>query len=180
MISRYRCRSSTRPLTRVALYSQVGVPLPDKASYSGAHSPIELVVCARRLREIGEDLKDTYAVRDEFYSRLGTVDPDVISTKVNTAFTGGSVWPDLRQGRRVIRTAESLIFGSDGLADPYRDVEGDNAGFGVEVFAETTDESERDSSGPLKGSCLFHLVHDVSHSVAQDQYFKFRVARDGY
>src|SRR5262245_17951131 len=99
-------------------------------------------------------LQATYQARDRFVSSLGVVDPDVLAPLINPSFRGGPMWPDLRQAWRVVRREAHTIVISDGLSDPFSDEPEPNAGFGMEVLAETADPMP----GQLQASWLFDLV----------------------
>lgn len=74
-----------------------------------------------------------------FWAAIGDVEPDVVSHLINPAFMGGPRWPGLRQAYRVIRRNGSTIIATDGLADPFDELEADGNGFGMELFLETAD-----------------------------------------
>jgi hypothetical protein len=107
-------------------------------------------------------LQATCEARDRFVSSLGVVNPDVLAPLINPSFMGGPMWPDLRQAWRVVRRGSNTIVLSDGLSDPFSDEPEPNAGFGVEVLAETTDPVPE----PLQVSWLFDLVYQVSQQCA--------------
>lgn len=107
-------------------------------------------------------LERTYAARDQYAETLGTVEPDVLAPLINPQFMGGPSWPDLRQAWRVIRRGQSTIVMSDGLADPFSDEPDENAGFELEVLAETPDEL----SEQLQTTWLFDLAYQVSQQCA--------------
>ena len=70
-------------------------------------------------------LEASYHARDVCWQQLGTVDPDVLGHIINPAFMGGPRWPALRQAFRVVRRPNgNVIIASDGLSDPFDDVEG--------------------------------------------------------
>jgi hypothetical protein len=107
-------------------------------------------------------LQSTYEARDKFVSSLGLVNPDVLAPLINPSFVGGPMWPDLRQAWRVVRRGANTIVVSDGLSDPFSDEPELNAGFGIEVLAETADPMPEQ----LQASWLFDLVYQVSQQCA--------------
>jgi hypothetical protein len=104
----------------------------------------------------------TYTARDAYALSLGEVDPDVLAPLINPGFMGGPLWPDTRQGWRVIRRQAQTIILSDGLSDPFSDDPEPNPGFGLEVLAETSDPLPV----PLQATWLFDLVYQVSQQCA--------------
>jgi hypothetical protein len=106
--------------------------------------------------------EETCKVRDGIYASIGTVDSDVIAHIINPAFMGGPRWPALRQAFSVIRRDNSTIVISNGLADPFDDREEPNAGFGIEIYAETKAKIE----GNIADSSLFKLVYAVAQQAA--------------
>lgn len=107
-------------------------------------------------------LQATYMARDNFVKSLGVVNPDVLAPLINPSFMGGPSWPDLRQAWRVVRRGPNTILVSDGLSDPFSDEPEPNAGFGLEVLAETNDEMPEQ----LQASWLFDLAYQVSQQCA--------------
>lgn len=107
-------------------------------------------------------LQKTYEARDRFVATLGEVNPDVLAPVMNPALMGGPRWPDLRQAWRVVRKGKNTLVVSDGLADPFSDSPEPDAGFGLEVLAETPDTI----LGEVPASWLFDLVYLVSQQCA--------------
>ena len=104
----------------------------------------------------------TCMVRDKIYSSLGNVEPDVIAHIINPAFMGGPAWPALRQAFSIIHRDNSTVVISNGLSDPFDDVEEPNTGFGIEIYAETKENIE----GNISDSSLFKLVYATSQQAA--------------
>lgn len=107
-------------------------------------------------------LQATHEARDKFVKSLGVDYNEVITGLINFSFLGGPMWPNLRQAWRVIGQGANTILISDGLSDPFSDEPEPNAGFGIEVLAETTDPMARH----LQNSWLFDLVYQVSQECA--------------
>jgi hypothetical protein len=81
-------------------------------------------------------------LRDQYWKSIGEVDPDVMTHVINPAFMGGPMWPSVRQAFLTINSPERIILASDGLSDPYDDMETNEAnaaynGFGLEVYVST-------------------------------------------
>jgi hypothetical protein len=108
-------------------------------------------------------------LRKEFWSTIGTVDADVLAPLINPSFTGGPTWPSLRQAFRTIRRPEVTIIASDGLSDPYDNLNEDqpNAdynnlnGFGLEVYVET-----EPITGSVQGTWQFDLAYQAAQLMA--------------
>lgn len=104
----------------------------------------------------------TCAARDAFYASVGHVEPDVIAHAINPAFMGGPMWPALRQAFSVIRRGSNTIVASNGLSDPFDDIDEPNTGFGIEIYAETQDLI----GGEVSQTDLFQLVYATAQQAA--------------
>lgn len=93
---------------------------------------------------------------------MGNVEPDVIAHLINPAFMGGPAWPALRQAFSIVHRGNNTIVISNGLSDPFDDVEERNTGFGIEIYAETKEPIE----GPISESPLFKLVYATAQQAA--------------
>jgi hypothetical protein len=112
---------------------------------------------------MSESLFDTTCnARDKLYSSIGDVEPDVIAHLINPAFMGGPAWPALRQAFSIIHRGGNTIVISNGLADPFDNVEEKNSGFGIEIYAETKEPIE----GSISDSPLFKLVYATAQQAA--------------
>lgn len=105
-------------------------------------------------------------LRNKFWQAAGEVDSDVIAHVINPAFMGGPMWPSVRQAFITVRTPERTILASDGLSDPYDNMEsvGANAaynGFGLEVYtvAEVL-------AVPVQQTWQFQLVYQAAQLMA--------------
>lgn len=117
----------------------------------------------------------TNNARDELFSSLGDVDPDVISHLINPAFMGGPQWPALRQAFSVIRSEGSIKIASNGLSDPFDGEETPNNGFRLEIIAETREEL----GANVADSWLFRLVYSVSQQAAHSGQMADFLAKHG-
>lgn len=111
------------------------------------------------------------ACLDRHWGSVGKVEQDVLSYIISPSFSGGPYWPSTRQTYRVVRRSDSVIIATEGLSDPFDDVEGLGNGFEMELFIETADipEHARGAFGevdPLKRSWAFELVEHVAKTVA--------------
>lgn len=111
-----------------------------------------------------EFYEQTLSSRDQLFNSLGDVDPDVIGHLINPALMGGPRWPSLRQAFSVIRDKGSIKIASNGLSDPFDDIDEPNNGFRLEVLAETSDDIGND----LSNSWLFKLVYAISQQAAHN------------
>ena len=93
---------------------------------------------------------------------MGNVEPDVIAHLINPAFMGGPAWPALRQAFSVVHRGGNTMVISNGLSDPFHDVEEANTGFGIEVYAETREPIK----GPIAESALFKLAYATAQQAA--------------
>jgi Suppressor of fused protein (SUFU) len=79
---------------------------------------------------------------------------------------GGPVWPALRQAFQKIDTAHSVILASDGLSDPFDDMEEANQGFEIEFFIESDDPELRTSISDLASTWQFEILYQMSQNAA--------------
>lgn len=111
------------------------------------------------------------ACLDRHWGSVGTSERDVLGYAISPSFSGGPYWPSTRQAYRVVRRGETIIIATEGLSDPFDDVEGMGNGFEMELFIETADIPEH-AIGPLgevdpfKRSWAFELVKHVAKTVA--------------
>lgn len=105
-------------------------------------------------------------LRDQYWKSIGRVDPDVIAHLINPAFMGGPMWPSVRQAFLTINRPERTILASDGLSDPYDDMETNAAnapynGFGLEVYVST-----EKLTVPVQSTWQFQLVWQAAQVIA--------------
>ncbi len=109
--------------------------------------------------------------RQTFFAGLGRLAPHALAPARHPVYTGGPVWPALRQAWRVIHRPDTTLVCSDGLSDPFDPFDPDNPfgsagthavtpGLGLEVYAEA-----RGRFDDVANSWLFALVHQVSQNV---------------
>lgn len=108
---------------------------------------------------------------DRHWQTVGSVERDVLTYLISPAFSGGAQWPSTRQAYRIVRRGEAIILATEGLCDPFDDVQGMGNGFEMELFLESADipEHARGKPGevdPLKGSWAFKLIEHVAATVA--------------
>ena len=107
----------------------------------------------------------TWDAVQQYWDRIGPSDDDRISYLLNPMFTGAPRWPGPRQSYRVVRTQQTVILASDGLADPGPDADSRNQGFGCEVFLETTPLVGADFE-QIRASPFFPAIENFAQNVA--------------
>ncbi|SEP48679.1 hypothetical protein [Niastella yeongjuensis] len=105
-------------------------------------------------------------LRDSHWKSIGEVDPYVVSHIINPALMGGPMWPAMRQAFMTIHAPERTILASDGLSDPYDDLETNTAnaaynGFGLEVYVAT-----EKLTVPVNTTWQFQLVYQAAQVMA--------------
>lgn len=105
-------------------------------------------------------------LRDKYWKSIGAVEPDVIAHMINPAFMGGPMWPSVRQAFLTIQRPERTILASDGLSDPYDDMETNDAnapynGFGLEVYVST-----EKLTVPVQTTWQFQLLWQAAQVIA--------------
>jgi hypothetical protein len=121
----------------------------------------------------------TVSVRNNFWKTIGKIDPDVLTHLINPAFRGGPRWPALRQAFVKIETPNSIILASDGLSDPFDDVEEPNQGFSLECYLESDDPALRKNIAELDQTWQFQLLYEVAQNFAHHGGVKELLERHG-
>lgn len=108
-------------------------------------------------------------LRQEFWGKLGTVHPDVMTHIINPGLMGGPVWPSVRQAFLKIDTPEGTIIASDGLSDPYSDFDSNPNnqtynGVGCEFYIECNEVIA--DFNELKSAWQFHMVYQAAQLAA--------------
>jgi hypothetical protein len=106
-------------------------------------------------------------LRNAYWNAAGTMETDVLAPLINPAFRGGPRWPSLRQAFATIHLPGRTIMATDGLSDPYDDMDtnADNApynGFGMEVYISSHVIEE-----PKGNSWQFQLLQQAAGLVAE-------------
>jgi hypothetical protein len=109
--------------------------------------------------------------RDRFWKAIGSVDPYVLSNMISPGVAGGPKWPTTRQAYLIVRRGDAIILATDGMSDPFEDVDNKANGFGMELFVETNDIKFTDQpSDPdyetVRGSWAFELLIETAKLVA--------------
>lgn len=109
-------------------------------------------------------------LRNEFWSKIGTVHPDVMAHAINPGFMGGPMWPSVRQAFIKIDTPTGTIIASDGLSDPYSDFDTNPAnqtynGVGCELYVECDETIDFNA---LSTTWQFHLLYQAAQQAAQN------------
>lgn len=108
--------------------------------------------------------------RQAFFAGLGQMDAHPLPPPRHPVFTGGPVWPALRQAWRVIRRPDTTLVFSDGLSDPFDPFDPDDPfgdtgtravtpGLGLEIYVEA-----RGRFDDVATSWLFDLIHQISQN----------------
>lgn len=117
-------------------------------------------------QQIEKHFQQSCDLRDAFWDKVGTPDPDVLTHLINPAFMGGPCWPSLRQAFKTVRRDSSTVIVSDGLSDPFDDPKNEEEesynGFGLELYVETPGNLD-----PVMGSWQFDLIYQISQFAAQ-------------
>jgi hypothetical protein len=113
----------------------------------------------------------TFKRRYDFWRRVGNVEDDGITHLISPSLLGGPAWPTTRQAYRIVRRDGGIIIVTDGLSDPFDNVEGGGNGFEMELFVETADIAPAHAGKPgdvtgIKDSWAFELVKHVADTVA--------------
>lgn len=113
-----------------------------------------------------EHFENSCKLRNEYWEAIGKLDPDVIAHLINPAFMGGPAWPSLRQAFATIRQPEHTIIASDGLSDPYDDMEANTSnapynGFGLEVYVKA-----EPITGQVNTTWEFQLLYQAAQLIA--------------
>lgn len=113
-----------------------------------------------------EHFENSCKLRNEYWEAIGALDPDVIAHLINPSFMGGPTWPSLRQAFATIRLPEYTIIASDGLSDPYDDMESNTTnaaynGFGLEVYVVA-----EEITGRVNTTWEFQLAYQAAQLIA--------------
>ena len=109
-------------------------------------------------------------IRNEFWSKVGTVHPDVMAHAINPGFMGGPMWPSVRQAFLKIDTPTGTIIASDGLSDPYSDFDENPAnqtynGVGCEFYLECDETIDFNA---LSTTWQFHTLYQAAQQAASN------------
>jgi len=118
-------------------------------------------------------LDATTEARLAYFRTLGEPDSDVWFPLLNPVLRGGPAWPT-RPAWQCIRAGKQTIVASSGLANPFREADGPNVGFGVEIAVATTDDAKDFSPAQL-----LETVQAVCFQAADDGRFDLRHEKFG-
>lgn len=105
--------------------------------------------------------------RDDFWAGIGQVHGDVLAPLLNSAFTGGPKWPNLRQAVRFVHCEGGTIVASDGLSDAWFDYDTNpdlqtTNGIGLEVYLKTRDTVLAENYG-WPGAVVYSMAQQAAH-----------------
>jgi len=98
------------------------------------------------------------------YRNLGSLEEFALTEAAQAPLVGAPRWPSQTQTFRVIRRPNgNIIIISDGLSDPFDDLQADANvnGWGLEFFIETPAAEIGTMPSELKASWQFHLLYTV-------------------
>lgn len=114
---------------------------------------------------IGMLLEQSQSARLKCYNSIGKLDPMALqASHQGESLVGGPRWPSGHQYFRMIhRPCGTIVLISDGLSDPFDDLqpEANQNGFGLEFYIETPAEELGKSSNEVKSSWQFQLLYTV-------------------
>lgn len=126
------------------------------------------------------------ACLDRHWQAVGHCEQDVLGFAISPSFMGGPHWPSTRQAYRIVRRGNAIILATEGLSDPFDDVEGDDLGngFEMELFIETPDIPDHAQGAPgdvypFADSWTFELLRCVAGTVADAGGYRSRLERYG-
>ncbi|RAL24221.1 suppressor of fused domain protein [Thermoflavimicrobium daqui] len=105
-------------------------------------------------------------IRAQFWKSIGNVDPYVLTHLINPAFMNGPTWPALRQAFLKIDTPSSVILTSDGLSDPFEELNELNQGLGMECFMESEELEAQTDMSEINKTWQFQILYQVSQNIA--------------
>lgn len=124
-----------------------------------------------RRRSAAEAL--THKRIDEFWSSVGTSEPDLLGYAISPSLRGGPHWPSTRQAHRVVRRSASIIIATDGMSDPWDGGASNGAGngFGMELFIDTPTIPDAFAGVPgdvsrIRSCWAFELIRHIGQDVA--------------
>ncbi len=109
-------------------------------------------------------LTESIRARWTYWSKLGDLAPDLIAPQVNAIYKNVPAWPSDRLAFLTIERDASTVLATDGLSDPFEDINGGNQGFRVEFFM---DIAERPLSETSRGIAVETLMTIAYNTVAR-------------
>lgn len=108
-------------------------------------------------------------LRNDYWNSIGKLHKDVVTHVINPAFSGGPMWPSVRQAFVRIDTTSGTILASDGLSDPYSDFDEnetnrDYNGIGCEFYIECNEILG--DFNHMKTSWQFSVLYQVAQLAA--------------
>jgi len=125
-------------------------------------------------------LDKKFNLRKEFWEKVGSLSPDVLTPLINPAFAGQPIWPNFSERFLIIKADKTLIIASDGLSDDFRNNPEPNDGLGIELYVETdAPEIVNMPIDQLKSSWFFQLLKQavlnaLESNAYQNAAFKYK------
>jgi len=115
--------------------------------------------------ELDSLIESSAASRHRYWSRLGTVDTEVLGQLIASPFNAGMpVWPSGREVYLVVRRAHTVLLATDGLSDPNDREFRKRNGHGVELFIEVPATALATPIGSPYLDLLIQMARNVAHS----------------
>lgn len=128
--------------------------------------PLNLFNPGRQTTSIDQLVEDSRAARKRLYQKLGSLQDFALTEAAQVPpLVGAPRWPSQnKQNFLVIKRSNSnVIIVSDGLSDPFDDLQADANvnGWGLEFFVETTAAEIGNTASEIKASWQFQLLYTV-------------------
>lgn len=106
-------------------------------------------------------LTESIRARWTFWKEQGDLAPDLISPQVNPIYKNVPAWPSDRLAFLTLERPESTVLATDGLSDPFDDLNKGNQGFGVEYFIDIAERPLSDSSRNIAVEILMTVAYNT-------------------
>lgn len=149
------------------ILGNVSAPATPAPAAAGSSEPANTPADRAEPPDVHPTAAESQRRLDAAWAAIGQSDSDLLTYLVNPQFTGAPAWPNMRQAFRVVRTPDSLIIASDGLADPAptQTDDDDFPGYGAEVYVELPGLQDLPQS-EVMGHWAFSLIESFARNVA--------------
>lgn len=106
-------------------------------------------------------LTESIRARWTFWAEHGDLAPDLISPQVNPIYKNVPAWPSDRLAFLTLERDDSTILATDGLSDPFDDLNKGNQGFGVEFFIDIAERPLSDMSRNIAVEILLTVAYNT-------------------